>query len=124
MPQYGFIYAVRDDFDDLRDIVSKANSTNIMLKGFVPQKELLNDDRVLALIGHGGVNSIMECIYYGKTVLGFTIDDDQVGSSYRIEMMEIGISLRRSPTVHFVTDSINRILANPATNSYQQNIDR
>ena len=46
------------------------------MKKFVPQKELLNDERVFAFISHGWGNSIIESLYYGKPLIGFPIQAD------------------------------------------------
>ncbi len=51
----------------------------------MPQKELLNDKRIFAFISHGGGNSIIESIYYGKPLIGFPISADQQGTCYRVE---------------------------------------
>ena len=47
-----------------------------MLQDFVPQKELLNDARVKAFVSHGGGNSIIESIYYGKPLAIYPIKGD------------------------------------------------
>ena len=115
---------MREDLEELRGIIASASLSNIKLEGFVPQKELLNDKRITAFIGHGGVNSIMECVYYGKPFLGFPIAEDQVGSSYRIERMGIGMSLRKNPSLDFVIGAIDKIFSDPDNNSYQKAVNR
>ena len=60
-------------------MVEEANLPNVLLKTFVPQKELLNDDRVLAFVSHNGANSVLESYYYGKVIIGMPIGGDQPG---------------------------------------------
>ena len=72
MPNKGFIYSLKDHYSTYK-IVKDADLPNILLKTFVPQKELLNDQRILAFVTHGGANSVLESMYYGKVLLGFPI---------------------------------------------------
>ena len=62
----------------------------------MPQVELLNDKRLFAFITHGGGNSILESIYYGKVLIGFPLEADQQGSCFRVERMGLGYSLQTS----------------------------
>jgi 2-hydroxyacylsphingosine 1-beta-galactosyltransferase len=86
------------------------NLPNVMLKKFVPQIELLNDDRVVAFVSHCGGNSIVESLYYGKVLIGHPISGDQVGAAYRVERMGLGISLRKNPSVERILESMQSIL--------------
>lgn len=74
-------------------MVKEAALPNVLLKPFVPQLELLNDKRVFAFVTHGGSNSIMESLYYGKPLIASPIDADQHGSSYRLQRMGVGSTL-------------------------------
>jgi zeaxanthin glucosyltransferase len=74
-------------------LVQEANLPNILLKSFVPQTELLFSDKVIAFISHGGANSIIESIYYGKFLICLPTTEDQPGMSYRVEYYKAGISL-------------------------------
>lgn len=70
MPHIGFIVSLKEYCEPYK-VVKAAALPNIMLETFVPQKELLNDGRVFAFISHGGGNSILESLYYGKVLIGF-----------------------------------------------------
>lgn len=72
MPNIGFIISLSPEWQSYQAI-KEANLSNVLLKTFVPQKELLKDDRVKALISHCGANSIMEAIYYGQPIIGMPI---------------------------------------------------
>jgi len=91
MKHIGFIYSIKEHYTTY-SMVKEANLPNIFLKTFVPQKELLNDERVKAFVTHGGANSLLESLYYGKVILGFPIAVDQFGGCYRAEKMGVGIS--------------------------------
>ena len=88
----GFVISLKESWKQY-EYVKKANLSNVYLKNFVPQKELLNDKRIFAFISHGGGNSIIESLYYGKPLIGFPISADQQGTCYRVELLGVGISL-------------------------------
>lgn len=75
MPNTGFIVSLKEACDAY-GVVKKANLPNIMLQKFVPQLELLHDPRVISFVSHGGGNSIVESMYYGKVLIGFPMAID------------------------------------------------
>ena len=75
LPEVGFIMSLKEEWET-HAIVKEANLSNVLLKGFVPQKELLNDDNVFAFLSHGGANSIQESMYYGVPLIGLPLADD------------------------------------------------
>ena len=93
----------------------------MFVQGYIPQKELLNDKRVLGLIGHGGVTSMIEALYYGKAMVALPITDDHIGCGYRIEYMGVGMSLRSDPSKEFLINSLRKVLTDP---EIQTNIAR
>ena len=109
MPQYGFIYSLKEGCSPQR-LVKDANLPNIFLKSFVPQKQILSDARVLAFVSHGGANSVLESLYYGKVLLGSPIESDQAGVCYRVEKMGAGISLQTNPSLDKVLSSFKMVL--------------
>ena len=94
---------------------------NVLLKNFVPQKELLNDDRVKAFVSHGGGNSIIESLYFGKVLIGAPISADQAGTCYRTERMGIGKSLQSATDAKTIISTIQEVVNDP---SYSSNIKR
>ena len=70
---YGFIISIKETYDAYK-VVQEAALPNILLKAFVPQVQLLNDERVFTFISHGGGNSILESIYSGKPLIGVPLD--------------------------------------------------
>ena len=60
------------------------NYPNVKLSKFVPQKKLLQDDRIKAMITHGGSASMMEAIYYLTPMIACPVKVDQHGNAIRI----------------------------------------
>lgn len=106
LPEIGFVVSLQEFWQHYQYTID-LGLPNVMVKNFVPQKELLNDARLMAFMSHGGGNSVSEAIYYGKPIIGFPIAIDQPGSCYRIERLQIGISLRLNPTKEKALDAIN-----------------
>lgn len=92
MSSFGFIISLQETWSAY-SVVKEANLENVLLRKFVPQVQLLNDRRIFAFITHGGGNSILESLYYGKVLIGFPLEVDQQGSCYRVEKLGLGISL-------------------------------
>ena len=67
------------------------NLTNILVKSFVPQKELLALPNVKLFITHCGGTSVAESLYNGTPMLGFPIDGDQRGACKKLENMGVGV---------------------------------
>jgi MGT family glycosyltransferase len=89
---------------------------NFIVRGFVPQLELLQ--RAALLITHGGMNSVSEALYYGVplVVIPQTADQNLVGQ--RIAQFGAGKTLRRTRvTAQRLQQIAGEMLAQPA---YQQ----
>lgn len=91
-PDIGWIMSLKEEWKQHK-MVKESGLPNVLLKAFVPQLELLHDSRLFAFITHGGSNSIMESLYYGKPLIASPIDADQHGSSYRLQRMGVGKTL-------------------------------
>lgn len=107
-PNIGFVLSLKEAWTSYK-MTQEMALPNILLKPFVPQKELLNDDRIIAFITHGGANSILESMYYGTALIGFPLAGDQLGGCYRMERMGLGISLRDTPSTEKIIAAIERI---------------
>lgn len=108
LDKVGFILSLKENWESYK-IAKQQDLKNVFLSTFVPQKELLNDERVFTFITHGGANSLIEAMYYGKTLIGLPLAVDQVGSCYRIELMGISVSLRQNPTVDKIIEAIEQM---------------
>lgn len=105
---FGFIISIKESFTTYK-IVEEAALPNVLLRSFVPQVELLSDDRVFAFISHGGGNSIQESVYNGKPLIGCPLDAEQFGSTYRMQRIGIGISLSDRVSKDSLVAAIDRI---------------
>jgi UDP:flavonoid glycosyltransferase YjiC (YdhE family) len=70
-----------------------ATPPNVLLANVVPQLEVLK--RASAMITHGGINSVRECIFSGVPMIVIPIDLDQPLNALRV--VRHGIGLMESP---------------------------
>ena len=61
---------------------------------------------------HGGGNSVVESIYYGKPMICYPLAVDQHGSCFRVHDMGAGISVTENPTVQKIESAITQINLN------------
>ena len=87
---------------------------------------MLNDPRLIAFITHGGANSLLESIYYGKCLIGFPQAVDQIGTAYRVEMMGVGLSVGNSPDYNDFINAINELAPKHEghVTEYQKKMDK
>lgn len=120
LPNLGFVFSLQEKWDSYK-LVEKANLKNILLKQFVPQKELLNSDKVIAFISHAGANSCAESMYYGKFSIGFPTAKDQPGMAFRLEIMKAGISMGYNPNHKELIRVLTHITSNE-TNPFSEHM--
>ncbi|PAV76117.1 hypothetical protein WR25_14240, partial [Diploscapter pachys] len=73
-PEFSFIWRY-DEMED--DDVLFENSTNIHRIKWLPQIDLLNDERVVGFVTHAGLNSILEASFAGIPMIAIPIFADQ-----------------------------------------------
>lgn len=88
----GFIVSIKDNEEiNSHSIVSKLveqkKLSNVLLKNFLPQRNLLNSKKINLFITHCGANSVFESVYFGKTMIGLPQTLDQIGNSYKIDRL-------------------------------------
>lgn len=66
-----------------------SNAQNVVIVNRAPQLDLL--ERASIMIGHGGANSIKECIYFGVPMIVFPLGFDQPGNIARVEYHGLGL---------------------------------
>jgi hypothetical protein len=123
LPNIGMIISLKEEYEGYRT-VQKHNLPNLMLKSFVPQKQLLNDDRIKAFITHCGANSINEALYFGKPLIGFPLKNDQIGNAYKLVRMGVGISLSYDSRVDYIEKAIIKLVKEGDKHDYHKNIKR
>ncbi|CEF69828.1 UDP-glucuronosyl/UDP-glucosyltransferase family-containing protein [Strongyloides ratti] len=68
---------------------------NLILSKWIPQYDLLNDQRLSLFITHGGINSCNEIVYSGKVALSIPIFGDQFKNSKLLEKRRMGMSMNK-----------------------------
>lgn len=71
----GFIIGLKNTFP-VYEKLKRKSLPNLLLRDFVPQKEILAHPKTKLFMTHGGANSVVEGIYFGKQMLGFPIMDE------------------------------------------------
>ena len=66
----GFIISLKE-YADSYDEIKNANISNVMLRTFCPQREILNHKKTKIFMTHCGANGAIEAMYYGVAMLGF-----------------------------------------------------
>lgn len=95
-----------------------ANNKNIHTSSWLPQRAILAHPNVKAFITHGGLNSIQECIYFGKPliVIPFFCDQGTNGQFAADRGYGINIPIWKLTEDNF-KEAIHEILYNPRLES-------
>lgn len=78
------------------DEVKRFLSSNARIRvenGFVPQKWILQQSSVKIFLGHGGMGSTLEALYFKKPILCMPFSMDQFVNTMRIDNLGVGLSL-------------------------------
>lgn len=112
-PHVGFVLSLKSDFH--KEWREKPVPENVLLREWVPQNDLLGDDRVLAFITHGGLNSILESVYHAKPMIVIGTSIDQVNGAVTVEYRQLGVGITRDKdiTLNKMTHSLEEVLNNP-----------
>ena len=62
-------------------------------------------------MSHGGGSSIIEALYYGKTIIGYPLASDQDGGLYRVERIGCGINLGPDPNSQEILKAFQNTLS-------------
>ncbi|KAG5675502.1 putative UDP-glycosyltransferase [Polypedilum vanderplanki] len=96
--------------------------SNVMVRKWLPQADILAHKNCKLMIGHGGIFGTQEAIYYGKPMIVFPFYGDQHLNGYKLERDGIGIlQAINELTSDSLLAAINRIL-NDAT--FYENVKR
>jgi MGT family glycosyltransferase len=76
---------------DQADRIAPRLPARCIAVGYAPQRALL--DRVDAMVGHGGANSVMECLYQGRPMLVLPTVNDGPLQGLFVERAGVGYSL-------------------------------
>ncbi|VDM38517.1 unnamed protein product [Toxocara canis] len=104
-----------------RDLDHKLPS-NVHISNWIPQVDLLQNEKTLAFISHCGFNSIQETIYSGVPIIAVPLFGDQFVNGRLAERRRIGIVVPKNEfTQKRITNAIEEILNNP---EYKNNVQR
>uniref|UniRef100_A0A0N5CHU4 glucuronosyltransferase n=1 Tax=Strongyloides papillosus TaxID=174720 RepID=A0A0N5CHU4_STREA len=108
-PDTTFIWKYEDD-----DISFAKDYSNVILKKWIPQVDLLNDGRVNLFITHGGLNSAIELSYQGVPSIFVPFFTDQKRNSFMIERYGCSIIMEKDVLndPEKFKENINEILTN------------
>uniref|UniRef100_A0A0N5BVW4 glucuronosyltransferase n=1 Tax=Strongyloides papillosus TaxID=174720 RepID=A0A0N5BVW4_STREA len=97
---------------------------NTFIYKWIPQNDLLNDDRLTIFITHGGLNSITEAVTRGKVTLTIPVFGDQIRNAQMVERLNISkvFSKKQLGDSKLLTDAINYLLSN--IGAYSKNAHR
>uniref|UniRef100_A0A0N5C227 glucuronosyltransferase n=1 Tax=Strongyloides papillosus TaxID=174720 RepID=A0A0N5C227_STREA len=68
---------------------------NLVLRKWVPQNDLLNDERLSLFITHGGMGSTTEVAFSNVPALAVPIVGDQMRNAKLLERLEIGLAIEK-----------------------------
>ncbi|CAF2444907.1 unnamed protein product [Rotaria sp. Silwood2] len=80
------------DNDQTRDLFNSPGRVKIE-PGFVPQKWILQQHSVKIFLSHCGMGSIIEALYYEKSILCMPFNMDQFANAVAIDRRGVGLSL-------------------------------
>uniref|UniRef100_A0A7I4Y1X9 UDP-glucuronosyltransferase n=1 Tax=Haemonchus contortus TaxID=6289 RepID=A0A7I4Y1X9_HAECO len=87
------------------------NTPNIYTMKWVPQTDLLADQRLSLFITHGGVNSMLESMNYGKPMIVMPLFADQLMNAKSIQRRGLGIIVEKHLlTKEILTAAIQQVL--------------
>ncbi|CEF61114.1 UDP-glucuronosyl/UDP-glucosyltransferase family-containing protein [Strongyloides ratti] len=97
---------------------------NVFISKWIPQNDLLNDDRITIFITHGGLNSITEAISRGKVTLTVPLFGDQIRNAQMVERLNISkvFSKKNLSNSKLLIDTITYLLNN--IDFYSKNVYR
>ena len=108
--------------DQIKDDVSKELTNNIKIFSWIPQNDLLANEKTKLFITHGGLNSVYESLYNGVPMVGFPLFGDQGFNVGLIDERRYGIGLDiNSFTTEELLQAVNEILSN---NEYSKNVKK
>ncbi|XP_046661745.1 UDP-glucosyltransferase 2-like isoform X2 [Homalodisca vitripennis] len=95
---------------------------NVILREWLPQRDLIEHENVVAVIGHGGLSSLTETVYVGKPMIGIPFFADQYVNIANIVRRGAGIQLDYDDlSEEKIRIAVDEILNNP---KYKDNMRR
>mmetsp|Transcript_1847 Transcript_1847/g.1269 ORF Transcript_1847/g.1269 Transcript_1847/m.1269 type:complete len:155 (+) Transcript_1847:813-1277(+) len=88
MKDYGFIFSFKNNYrtETYYDSVVADIPSNLLIQPFVPQKKLLQNEKVKLFVTHCGAGSVSESLNFGTPMLGFPQAIDQFIMCQKVEL--------------------------------------
>ena len=101
---------------------NKKQSNKFMFRPWLPQYDLLSNEKTKLLVTHCGLNSLHEAMLAGVPMLGFPIFADQLQNAGKLVRKGFGVRLDlRSFKVEELVSAINEVVTN---RSYKDNVQK
>uniref|UniRef100_A0A182KE60 UDP-glucuronosyltransferase n=1 Tax=Anopheles christyi TaxID=43041 RepID=A0A182KE60_9DIPT len=105
---------------DSQDMPNKPS--NVMLKDWLPQDDILAHPNVRLFIMHGGLGGIAESLYHGVPLVGIPMFGDQPINLAKVEKEGWAYVLKHTDiSVETFSKAVNEVLHNPR---YRENVQR
>ncbi|XP_054278190.1 UDP-glucosyltransferase 2-like [Macrosteles quadrilineatus] len=102
------------------DVQDKPN--NVMLRRWLPQRDILEHPNVKAFMGHGGQSSTIEAVYTGTPMVGLPLFSDQYSNIRSLVLRGTAVQLDvRRLTKESASQALRQVLQDP---SYKENARR
>lgn len=99
--------------------------SNVMVKKWLPQNDILAHPNVIAFMSHGGLLSTEESIYHGIPVVCIPVFGDQVINSYKAMKRGYGIQLKiENITPDTLSWALNEVIHNPSYRETAKNLSK
>jgi glucuronosyltransferase len=105
----GFIISMKKDVSEKIELPS-----NVLLLDWIPQNDLLGDERIVGFVTHGGLNSMLESLYHGKPMIVMGTNIDQINNAVIVNYRKYGhgITSENDITVNNLIPMVKDLLEN------------
>uniref|UniRef100_A0AC34QFZ1 UDP-glucuronosyltransferase n=1 Tax=Panagrolaimus sp. JU765 TaxID=591449 RepID=A0AC34QFZ1_9BILA len=116
-PDINFIWKYEKDEHEIAK-----NLKNVFTAKWLPQNEILEHEKLLAFISHGGMNSVTEAATKGVPMICIPVFGDQPHNAQMMKDRGVGVIVQKDNiTKKSIVAAINEILSNP---NFKQNAKR
>uniref|UniRef100_A0A1I8PEC4 UDP-glucuronosyltransferase n=1 Tax=Stomoxys calcitrans TaxID=35570 RepID=A0A1I8PEC4_STOCA len=97
------------------------NSSNILFRSWLPQRDILAHPKVKLLFGHGGKGGITEAKFYGVPIVGMPLFADQFLNMNEVVVNGYGLMLEHGEALNdvIIYATVNEVLENK---TYSRNV--
>ena len=97
-------------FDPLPPESTLKVPTNVLLKSFLPQQDILAHKNTILFITHCGMHGVMESIYHEVPMVGMPVAFDQGDVLTRIEEKGIGIGISKWASSEVIVSAVKTVI--------------